>query len=225
MIKFSSKRTQQHLTRVYATLAGGILTSISFFILNQFIQIPVAIYVILMFASLVFDLYNCCCSRNKNEKLRYVSYVFYAIGLGGGFGAATYSMTLAQRESYYQMCLSALLMTGLTFFSFSIFAILTQKRLAIYIGSMVLSLILAIISLFVFNVMAEIVIGIMIAVSYVIFDTQTMIHRAENGVYDTLYDAYMLFVDFAKLFIKFLELMQKKEKEKEKEKEKKKEKN
>ena len=67
--------------------------------------------------------------------------------------------------------------------------------------------------------MAEIVIGIVIAVLYIVVDTQTMIHRAESGNYDTIHDAYMLFVDFVKLFYKFLQLMQKKEEEKKKKKE------
>ena len=95
----------------------------------------------------------------------------------------------------------------------------TSKRLAIYFGSLILSLVLGIISLFIFNLMAEIVIGIVIAVLYIVVDTQTMIHRAESGNYDTIHDAYMLFVDFVKLFYKFLQLMQKKEEEKKKKKE------
>ncbi|MCQ2818277.1 MAG: Bax inhibitor-1 family protein [archaeon] len=212
---FRSKRTQQHVTQVYFTLGCGIGVSVLTFLLNQVLFIPAVVYTILFIASIVLDIYNIC-TNHKNSKLRYASFGMYAFCVGGLAGCVTQNFSPSEKELYYQLCLSAFMMTTLTFFSFSVFAFLTQKRVAIYLGSLLTSLILGIIGLFIYNIMVEIVFGIIIACCYIIFDTQHMIHRAESGRYDVLGDAYCLFIDFVKLFFKFLQLMSKREEEKKK---------
>jgi len=109
-------------------------------------------------------------------------------------------------------------MTSLIFFSFSAFSLLTSNRTFIYFGVSIALFILSIIHIFVWNGKMEVIIGIIIAVGYIIVDTQHIIQKANYGYNnDTLMDAKMLFVDFANIFIKILVyLMKEKDKEKEK---------
>ena len=109
-------------------------------------------------------------------------------------------------------------MTSLIFFSFSAFSLLTSNRTFIYFGVSIALFILSIIHIFVWNGKMEVIIGIIIAVGYIIVDTHHIIFKC-NSYYDNdcLMDAKMLFVDFANIFIKILVyLMKEKEKEKEK---------
>ena len=107
----------------------------------------------------------------------------FALFLGGSVSTMGYVFDTKQsKEEFYSMCISALIMTGATFFTFSIFALLTTKRLVIYAGSIVLSLLLSLISLFVFNVSVYLIIGVIIAALYVIIDTQSIIHKYNKAV-------------------------------------------
>ena len=73
-------------------------------------------------------------------------------------------------------------------------------------------LVLGLINLFVFSVLAEAIIGLVVGVLYVIIDTQMIIHRAENGVFEVFSDAKELFVDFVKIFLEVLKLFSNKKK-------------
>ena len=85
-----------------------------------------------------------------------------------------------------------------------------------------MNIVLGIISIFVFNVMMEAVLGLIIGCLYVIVDTQTIIRRTEEGQFDVVRDAKMLFVDFVKIFIEILKILQEnKKKDEEKDKKKK----
>ena len=62
--------------------------------------------------------------------------------------------------------------------------------------------------------MLEAMIGVVIGCLYVIIDTQTIIHKTENGIFDVYRDAKMLFVDFVKIFIHILKILSENKKEK-----------
>ncbi len=63
--------------------------------------------------------------------------------------------------------------------------------------------------------MLEAVIGLIIGCLYVIVDTQIIIHKTENGIFDVFTDAKELFVDLIKIFIEILKLVSKDNKKKE----------
>lgn len=109
-------------------------------------------------------------------------------------------------------------MTSLIFFSFSAFSLLTSNRTFIYFGVSIALSILSIIHIFVWNGKMEVIIGIILAVGYIIVDTQHIIFKCNPyNDNDCLMDAKMLFVDFANIFVKILiYLLKEKDKEKEK---------
>ena len=144
-----------------------------------------------------------------------LSFYGYAIALGGSLSVIPFDLSKSQKIYFYQISLEALLMTSLIFFCFSAFALLTSKRVLIYLGVSSALFILSIINIFIWNGKLEIIIGMVMAVGYIIVDTQEIIHRANyGGDYNTLIDAKMLFIDFANIFIKILiHLMKEKDKE------------
>ena len=151
-----------------------------------------------------------------------LSFYGYAIALGGSLSVIPFDLSKSQKIYFYQISLEALLMTSLIFFCFSAFALLTSKRVLIYLGVSSALFILSIINIFIWNGKLELIIGMIMAVGYIIVDTQHIIQKANYGYNnDTLMDAKMLFVDFANIFIKILIYLlkekQKEEKEKDKE--------
>lgn len=82
----------------------------------------------------------------------------------------------------------------------------------IFFGSIIATLVLAVINIFVFSVFVEAVIGLFIGVLYVIVDTQMIIHRTESGIYDVFSDAKLLFLDLVKIFIEILKILSSKKK-------------
>ena len=54
----------------------------------------------------------------------------------------------------------------------------------------------------------------MLGVLYVIIDTQIMIHKAENGVFDTFTDAKHLLFDLFKIMMEIMKILSKEKKEK-----------
>ena len=81
---------------------------------------------------------------------------------------------------------------------------------------MIAILVLSIISIFVFSLIVEAYIGLVIGVLYVIFDTQIIIHRTEQGIFDPFTDAKHLFLDLIKIFIKIVQILNANKKEKKK---------
>lgn len=117
------------------------------------------------------------------SKLNVLTFYGFALFLGSSVSTMGYVFDTKQsKEEFYSMCISALIMTGATFFTFTVFALLTSKRVIIYAGSAVLSLLLSVISWFVFDVSLYLIIGVIIAALYVIIDTQSIIHKHNKAV-------------------------------------------
>ena len=192
--------------------------SFATFILTQYIHIPSFIFTALAIGSIIADIILIFSNKRSvfEKKLNLFSFYGYAVSLGGLLGSTSYYLSRRDQIYFYQISLEALLMTSLIFFSFSAFALLTSTRVSIYLGVSFCLFILSILNLFIWNGKLEVIIGMIMAVGYIIVDTQHIIHKANNGMYEnTLTDAKMLFVDFAGLFIKILvNLMKEKEKEK-----------
>jgi FtsH-binding integral membrane protein len=111
--------------------------------------------------------------------------------------------------------ISAGVYTFAIFACFSVFAIITNKRTHIFAGAAIASLILSLVSLFLFRFsVLESLIGLALGILYVIIDTQMMIMRAESQNKDVFQDAKSLFIDFVKIFLRILELLSKDDKKK-----------
>ena len=75
-------------------------------------------------------------------------------------------------------------------------------------------LFLSIVNIFVYSVMYEALIGILLGCLYVIVDTQIIIAKASSGVFEPFVDACNLFVDLFKIFIEILKMFSEKEEKK-----------
>lgn len=211
-----SPSTQQHLKKVYAFLSLGIILALAIFCLCQQVSLPGWLFGFLGLISIISEIILIFINRSSlwGRRLNYSSFFGYAASLGGGLGS---QISLLDRESRifnYRICLSAFTSVLAIFAVFSIFSILTSNRIGIYFFSVISSLILGIISIFIFGGVAQIIIGMILAVLYIISDTQSIIYRNKNGSYsEPITDAKVLFVDMAKLFYKIYEYLSKKEKE------------
>ena len=220
----SNRKSQQHLTKVYSTLGSGIFVSLITFIVAQKLSIHPYIFIAIGVASIIGEIALLFMSKQNSsyQKLNFLSFYAYALSIGGGVGMIGYGLNQAQAMLFYKVVMSSFVMTTAVFGAFSVFSILTHQRIGIYLGSALLTLVLGIISIFVFNVMMEAVLGLIIGCLYVIVDTQTIIRRTEEGQFDVVRDAKMLFVDFVKIFIEILKILQEnKKKDEEKDKKKK----
>lgn len=222
--KNRNAKTQQHLTKVYSTLGSGIFVSLITFLVSQKLSIHPYIFIAIGIASLISEIALLFMSKHNStyQKINFISFYAYALSIGGGVGMLSYGLKHAEAMVFYKLVMSAFVMTTAVFGAFSVFSILTHQRIGIYLGAALLTLVLGIISIFVFNVMMEAVLGLIIGCLYVIVDTQTIIKRTEQGQFEVVRDAKMLFVDFVKIFIEILKILQENKKKEEKEKEKKK---
>ena len=107
----------------------------------------------MLVTSVILDVYNYF-KKSKKSKLAFFSLYLYAIGIGGSILIPFSFLEQDNKTLYYSICLTALCMTSATFFVFSIFALLTQKRAYVYVGSIITSLVIATIGIFVWNVMS-----------------------------------------------------------------------
>lgn len=107
----------------------------------------------------------------------------------------------------YKIFLTSGAYTFLLFATISIFTIITKQRLVIFLGSLITSVFLGIVSIFVFSAYYQAVLGLIIGCCYVIFDTQIIIFNAEAGKKEAFIDALNLFTDLFKIFIEITKIL------------------
>lgn len=193
------------------------------FYLAHVITIPVIIlnvFSLLSILLIIVEIY--LIFANKETKLYRIlnptTFYFYPviIGLTSGYGFSSLGLDLSPKQ--YQFLMTAFIDTCAIFAVFTVFSLLTNKRTKIYIGASLFGLVLSIINIFVFNVMLELVLGIVIACLYVIVDTQNIILKCAANSFNVFGDAKNLFVDFVKIMIDIFRLLNKIEEEREKKK-------
>ncbi|CAF0805148.1 unnamed protein product [Didymodactylos carnosus] len=123
-----------------------------------------------------------------------------------------------------QIVMTAFLLTTCVFVCFTLSALLTQKRTYLYLGGLLGSgtsvlLVLSLMNLFgrselLFNV--NLYLGLALACGYILYDTQLIVARAQNGESNYIKDALMLFIDMVDLFVRILIILIKNSQKKEK---------
>ena len=103
--------------------------------------------------------------------------------------------------------MNSLIFTLAIFGSFTVFALITVRRDAIFKYSILLCLVLSIISIFVYSFELFAILGLFIGVLYVIIDTQIIIHRTEYGIFDVFSDAKHLIFDMFKIFMEIMKIL------------------
>ncbi|DBA96179.1 TPA: Bax inhibitor 1, variant 2 [Trebouxia sp. C0004] len=111
---------------------------------------------------------------------------------------------------------TAFLGTSTIFACFSAAALLSRRRSWLYLGgalssAMTVLLLMRLGSYFLggraFVFQAELYVGLLIFIGYVLFDTQVIVEKAEHGDTDHIKHALDLFVDFVAIFVRILVIM------------------
>jgi len=116
-----------------------------------------------------------------------------------------------------ELFITSLIYTSVVFTVFSLFALLTVRRTYIFVGSLITCLVLSIFSIFLSPYsFIHSLIGLFVAILYVIIDTQVIIQKTEMGRFEIFKDAKELFIDFVKIMIEIFKIIQKSKEEKKK---------
>ncbi|CAG8555166.1 3683_t:CDS:2 [Cetraspora pellucida] len=210
-----SKPVQQHLLKVYLTLstvclvtaAGAYAHTHNLFLFNGGL-----LSIMLGLASLIGIM--CTPDTPNNKTLRYGLLYNFAFMEGLSIGPLM-EITLMISHSYH-IIVNACILTFLIFGSFTLGALLSNKRSYIYLGGILGSAIsmlfwMSIINTFVGSVAlfsAELYIGLGIFCLYVIYDTQLIIYRAtQHHSRDVVSHTLDLFIDLIGIFTRLVVLM------------------
>ena len=136
--------------------------------------------------------------------------------MGGTIGSSLVLMSSGDALLLKNILINSFIYASALFASVSIFAFLTVNRRMIYAGCVSTALVLSLLSIFFFRGDFRAIIGIVIGLLYLVVDTQKMVHKAENGMYEPYHDARELFVDLVKITIEISKLLMSQEKEKKK---------
>lgn len=146
-------------------------------------------------------------SKFAKEVLSPYSYYAATICVGGLFGCLLAEFSGEELVALKRIMLSAFVITASIFVSASIFAFLTVRRVLIYLGCIIASLVLSLIGIFVFRGPFSAILGLVVGVLYVVVDTQIMIKKFENGLSEPYEDARHLFYDLVKVFIEIMKIL------------------
>jgi len=123
-----------------------------------------------------------------------------------------------------QIVMTAFLFTTIIFVCFTLSALYTQKRTYLYLGGFLatgtsIMLVLSLMNIFgrsqlIFNV--NLYLGLVIACGYILYDTQLIVERANNGDMNYVKHALLLFIDMVDLFVRILIILLKNSQNKEK---------
>ena len=208
--------TQNHLRRVYSLLSSGIAIAIFCFILAQYFPSFGIFFIGLGVLALIADIILICMNRRSRvgQMVGYTSLYGYASSVGGSFGTYLNTLDPNSRMDMYRYMMSALVSVLIIFIMFSVFALLTSNRAGVYLLVVFSSLILSILSCFMWgyaSIFSTIAWSLLI-----VTDTQNIIYRQKTTGSDAIYDAKMLFIDMVKLFTKLYEYFKKKDEDKKK---------
>eukprot|EP00340_Litonotus_pictus_P002711 CAMPEP_0170527622 /NCGR_PEP_ID=MMETSP0209-20121228/13083_1 /TAXON_ID=665100 ORGANISM="Litonotus pictus, Strain P1" /NCGR_SAMPLE_ID=MMETSP0209 /ASSEMBLY_ACC=CAM_ASM_000301 /LENGTH=226 /DNA_ID=CAMNT_0010818269 /DNA_START=32 /DNA_END=712 /DNA_ORIENTATION=+ len=212
-----SEKTQRHISQVYSILGSGILLSgITGYIASTGI-IPYSLIMLGFIAVFISEIVYLFTRGSKFSREILSPYSYYAATActGALFGSLFVGLSTSDTQELKSLILSAFVIASSIFASVTVFSFLTVRRTMIYLGAIVSSLVLSIISIFLFRGPYEAIFGLLIAVLYVIIDTQLMIHKVENGVCEPYEDARHLFYDLVKLTIEIMKILGKNSKKKE----------
>ena len=166
--------------------------------------------------ALIADIILICMNRRSRagQIVGYTSLYGYASSVGGVFGTYLNTLEPNSRMDMYRYMMSALVSVLIIFIMFSVFALLTSNRAGVYVLVIISSLILSILSCFMWGYAS--LFSAIVCSLYIVTDTQNIIYRQKTTGSDAIYDAKMLFVDMVKLFSKLLEYFKKKDEDKKK---------
>lgn len=212
---------QQHLQKVYATLMATLLASAA----GAWLQIAMSLPVWLGLAGFVGGSLWLSMTPNRTDNLSKRFSMLLGIGLSQGITLGQL-ISLALDTSGSGIILMAFAGTAAIFACFSGAAMLARRRSYLFLGgalSSAVSLMLVLrLGTWLFGsgqalaFQAELYLGLLVFVGYVLFDTQMIIERAYAGEKDQIQHALSLFVDFMAIFVRILIILMQNGEKKEK---------
>ncbi|CAB4495000.1 hypothetical protein RhiirA5_349804 [Rhizophagus irregularis] len=217
-----TKPIQQHLIKVYSTLAVlCLLTAAGSYahITGLFLFGGGLLSFLVGLVSLIGISFLPDTPNNKN--IRYGLLFNFAFMEGLSIGPLIdHALNI---NSSGQIVLLATTFTSLIFGSFSLSSLLSNKRTFIYLGGILASAVSMLFWMAFFNAFigskllytAELYLGLFVFCGYVIYDTQLIVYRATLGSRDVVRHTLELFIDLIAIFVRILYILIKNSEEKE----------
>ncbi|KAK9862964.1 hypothetical protein WJX84_010204 [Apatococcus fuscideae] len=203
---------QQHLQKVYSTLMMTLVTSA----IGAWMQIAVGLPMWLGLAGFVGGSFWLSMTPSQSANLTKRFSILLGIGMSQGITLGQL-ISMALDISGPGIILTAFAGTAAIFACFSGAAMLARRRSYLFLGGALSS---ALSLMLVFRLgtwlmgsgralafQAELYLGLLIFVGYVLFDTQMIIERAYAGEKDHIQHAMSLFVDFMAIFVRILVIL------------------
>ncbi|XP_063808824.1 bax inhibitor 1 [Pseudophryne corroboree] len=223
LLKFShiSPSTQQHLKRVYTSFAFCMLVAAAGAYVNVALKFLQGSFLSFL-GSLAMMLWLMFTPHSyENEKKRLGILVGFAFFCGVGLGPAL-NFCIAVNPSIIP---TAFLGTALIFACFSLSALYAQRRSFLLLGGLLSTVLSVLVFSSLINMFAgseflsktNLYLGLLVMCGFVLFDTQLIIEKAENGDKDYVWHCVDLFLDFITIFRKLMIILAMNEKDKKKE--------
>lgn len=181
----------------------------SYFYMNRLLPDPGLLFVVLLLGSMlgIQFLPNTASNAVARHGL------LYGFGFANGWGVGP-----LLRQAFYLdpgIAFSALVGAAVIFLSFSLTALMTSRRSQLYLGGYLAAGASALLWLGFLNTFlasgrlfsAELYLGLLVFAGYVLFDTQLIVERSEEGYRDPPGDALALFTNLVAIFVRLLVLL------------------
>jgi FtsH-binding integral membrane protein len=211
-----SSSEKKHLMKVYATMAATIALSAVGTYVAMMLQLNMNLMVLLAFIPLIALLFV------PKDKMS----VRYGLLFAFGFfkGASLAPLIEYALDVHPEVVTMAFMATCLVFVSFSLSALLSQKRSWLFLGGILSSSISVLFYLGIARMFfggttipyIQLYGGLIVFCFYILYDTQLIVEKCRIGSNDHITHALDLYIDFIAIFIRILIIMLKnKEKKRE----------
>uniref|UniRef100_A0A3Q2PD69 Transmembrane BAX inhibitor motif-containing protein 6 n=1 Tax=Fundulus heteroclitus TaxID=8078 RepID=A0A3Q2PD69_FUNHE len=224
LFRFSqiSHSTQVHLKNVYSSLAVCMFVAAA----GSYVHVVTRLMqggVLSVLGSLAMMFWLAMTPHNpETEKKRLGILAAFAFLTGVGLGP-TLDFVIAVNPS---IIVTAFMGTSVIFICFTLSALYAKRRSYLFLGGTLMSglsmlLLMSLMNLFFGSLImfkAHLYLGLLIMCGFVLFDTQLIIEKAENGDKDYVWHCVDLFLDFIAIFRKLMIILAMNDKDKKKEK-------
>lgn len=198
---------QTHLVHVYVTLAAALVVCAAGVAADAALQLAGWLA--------TAGLFGCSMALALTPSERSTLTKRYALLAGAAFcqGVVLGPLVVAVASQYAGMVVTALLGTSAVFACFSAAAVITPRRSYLYLGGYLSSALLAMPAMRLAAAVsgggsalftAELYLGLLVFMGYVVVDTQVIVERAHAGDMDHVKHALELFIDFVAMFVRLL---------------------
>jgi len=211
------KRVQEHLKKVYATLAISMIAATAGAYVRLFTAFFQSGFMFIITLGLMMGLYMTPHTpANIGKRMAMLLGFSFTTGLSLGrligFVAAVNP----------QIIPTALLGTGVVFVCFTLAALFTHKRTYLYLGGILATGMTVMLTLSIANIFmgsrllysAELYLGLVVMCGCVLYDTQLIVEKIRRGDDDFIWHCVDLFLDIVAIFRRLLVILAQKEENK-----------